>query len=41
MRQRLGDLMARQTTLDTAAQVDIELVVVARRGERSRWAHVM
>jgi len=34
MRQRLGDLIAGQTTLETAAQVDIELIVVAHPGER-------
>ena len=34
MRQRLGDLRAGQTALESAAQVHIELVVVAHRGER-------
>lgn len=33
MRQCLGDLRARQTALEPAAKVDVELVIVAHRGE--------
>src|SRR5437899_8860744 len=32
MGQRFGDLRARQTALDSAAQVEIELILVAHRG---------
>jgi hypothetical protein len=33
MGQRFGDLRARQTAFDSTAQVKIELVLVAHRGE--------
>ena len=34
MSQRLSDLISCQTALETAAQVDVELIVVAHPGER-------
>jgi hypothetical protein len=35
MRQRLGDLRAGQTAVDSATQVNVELVIVANGGECS------